>query len=183
MPARFIPSASMASGRETSAPRARLTATTRADDVGDIWRNAADADLDQPAGPLVNDEVLKWLARHRPKTMDDLRQAELKTALMQSHGQALLDALASDQHDPVPRRPASVRPPPAVLAREERLKAWRTQEAERRQLAEGRTISLQLVLPARAVEHLAVHGAGDLEAVPQLRRSRSERYSATVASL
>lgn len=148
-----------------------------------IWRNDAARDLDQPAGRLVNDEVLKWLARHRPKSMDDLRQAKLKTALVQSHGQALLDALASAQHDPVPRRPTSVRPPPAVQAREERLKGWRKQEAERRQQQEGRTIPLQLVLPARALEHLALHGATDLDAVPQLGRRRRERYGDALVAL
>lgn len=141
-----------------------------------IWRNDAAAAEDQPAGRLVNDEVLKWLARHRPKTMDDLRQAKLKSALIQRHGQSLLDGIASAQHEPVPARPAFSRPPPHVQAREERLKSWRKQEAERRQQQEGRPIPLQLVLPARALEHLATHGATDLEAVPQLGRRRIERY-------
>lgn len=148
-----------------------------------IWRNDVAGIEDQPAGRLVNDEVLKWLARHRPKSVDELGKAKLKTALVQAHGQSLIDAIASAQHDAVPRRVLPPKPPPAVLAREARLKAWRTEEAARRQQQEGRPIPLLLVLPPRALEHLAQHGAVDLEAVPQLGRRRRERYGEALRAL
>lgn len=148
-----------------------------------VWRHEVAAIEDQPAGRLVNDEVLKWLARHRPKSVAELGKAKLKTALVQAHGQSLVDAVASAQHDPVPRRVVPPKPTAAVLAREARLKAWRTQEAERRQQQEGRPIPLLLVLPPRALEHLAQHGAKDLDAVPQLGRRRRERYGDALRAL
>jgi ribonuclease D len=148
-----------------------------------VWRHEIAGLEDQPAGRLVNDEVLKWLARHRPKSVAELAKAKLKTTLVQAHGETLVDAIASAQHDPVPQRMLPPKPPPAVLAREARLKAWRTQEAERRQQQEGRSIPLLLVLPPRALEHLAQHGANDLDAVPQLGRRRRERYGETLRAL
>jgi ribonuclease D len=148
-----------------------------------VWRHEVAAILDHPAGRLVNDEVLKWLARHRPKSVAELAKAKLKTALVQAHGETLVDAIASAQHDPVPRRVLPQKPPPAVLAREARLKAWRTQEAERRQQQEGRSIPLLLVLPPRALDHLAQHGANNLDAVPQLGRRRREHYGEALRAL
>jgi ribonuclease D len=143
-----------------------------------IWRNDVAAAVDQPAGRLINDEVLKWLARHRPKSVADLKGTKLKAGLVAAHGQSLVDAIASAQHDPVPQKPAATKPAPAVLAREERLKAWRRAEAERRGKAEGRTVPLQLVLPSKALEHLkGLKGADvDLDAVPQLGARRKALY-------
>lgn len=140
------------------------------------WRNQAAFDENLPAGRMVNDEVLKWLARHRPKSLEELRQAKLKSGIVARHGQLLVDAIASAQHEPAPMKPVVVRPPQAIIAREERLKAWRRVEAERRQAAEGRAIPLQLVLPSRALEHLKTHGAEDLTTVPQLGARRIARY-------
>jgi ribonuclease D len=65
---------------------------------------------------------------------------------------------------------------PEAQAREQRLKVWRREEAERRTKADGRTVPLQLVLPARALEHLTLEGAADLAAVPQLGARRMARY-------
>jgi ribonuclease D len=143
-----------------------------------VWRNDTAAAVDQPAGRLVNDEVLKWLARHRPKTLTDLKGTKLKASITAQHGQSLVDAIASAQHDDVPQKPVPARPSPATAAREDRLKAWRRAEAESRGKAEGRTVPLQLVLPSRALEHLK-HLAGpdvDLDAVPQLGERRKARY-------
>jgi ribonuclease D len=65
------------------------------------------------------------------------------------------------------------------VARErgERLKAWRQQEAERRQ------VPLQVVLPAAALRHLQRHGAEDLESVPQLGAKRIRLYGDKLGEL
>ncbi len=147
------------------------------------WRNEAALAEDLPPGRMVNDEVLKWLARHRPKSLEELRQAKLKSAIVARHGQSLVEAIASAQSEPVPTKPVTVRPPAAIVAREERYKAWRRQEAERRQAAEGRPIPLQLVLPSRALEHLKLFGADDLTQVPQLGARRIERYGEALQKL
>ena len=73
--------------------------------------------------------------------------------------------------------------PQTVMAREERLKAWRRKEAEARSLKDERPVPLQLVLPARALEHLKLHGARDLAGVPQLGAGRIARYGATLKAL
>jgi ribonuclease D len=140
------------------------------------WRDAAAKADDVPPGRMVNDEVLKWLARHRPTTLAALSAARLKHGVAARHGDAAVAAIVAAADDPTPQRPPLPVVPPEVRAREDRLKSWRRQEAEARGRREGRTIPLQLVLPSRALEFLKVHGAADLDVVPQLGRARAARY-------
>lgn len=148
------------------------------------WRDRTAAAEQQPAGRLVNNEILLLLARHPPTTMADLKKARVKTAIASTYGEALLAAVAAAETDPAPTPLAShQRPAPSIVARETRLKTWRREEAERRTAAEGRMVPLQLVLPARALDHLKVYGAADLDVVPQLGRRRAERYGATLQAL
>lgn len=148
------------------------------------WRDAAAAAEGQPAGRLINNEVLLLLARHPPTTMADLKKARVKSSIAAVHGDALLTAVALADSDPAPTPPAShTRPPAMVLAREAKLKTWRREESERRTAVEGRPVPFQLVLPARALDWLKVHGADDLDVVPQLGTRRAARYGAAIRSL
>ena len=140
------------------------------------WRDGAAQAENLPAGRMINNEVLGLLARHPPVTLADLRKSRLKGYIVDRYGNALLEAMALATGDPVPARLAFLRMTPEAQTREQRLKTWRRDEAERRTKADGRTVPLQLVLPARALEHLTLHGAGDLAAVPQLGARRAARY-------
>lgn len=147
------------------------------------WRDATGAAENAPPGRLMNDEVVKWIARHRPTTPAALSGARIKPHLLARHGETLLQAITAAAHDPLPVRPSTPRPPSSVIAREERLKAWRRKEAEARALVDKRPIPLQLVLPARALEHLKQHPEADLTTVPQLGASRIARYGTTLHDL
>jgi ribonuclease D len=140
------------------------------------WRDGAARAENLPPGRMVNNEVLSLIARHRPTSLADLRKSRLKGFIIERYGAGLLEAIALAKDDPVPVRKEFARMTPEAQAREQRLKAWRREEAERRTRADGRTVPLQLVLPARALEHLTLYGAGDLADVPQLGARRMARY-------
>jgi ribonuclease D len=140
------------------------------------WRDRAAQAENLPAGRMINNEVLGLLARHPPASLADLRKSRLKSYIVDRYGPALLEAMALATHDPLPLRKEFARMSPEAQAREQRLKVWRREEAERRTKADGRTVPLQLVLPARALEHLTLEGAADLAAVPQLGARRMARY-------
>ncbi len=147
------------------------------------WRDEAASMENLPPGRMVNNEVLLLIARHRPRSLVELKKARLKSFVAAHHGASLLAAIAAAEHDEAPVRPAPPSTTTAILAREQRLKAWRRTEAERRSKIEERVVPLQLVLPARSLDHLKIHGAGDLATVPQLGLRRSERYGEVLRDL
>jgi ribonuclease D len=147
------------------------------------WRDAAAAAENLPPGRMVNNEVLLLIARHRPTSLADLKKARLKGFVTANHGAALLEAIALAKDDAAPKKPALPPLSSTVQAREQKLKAWRREEADKRTKLEERTVPLQLVLPARALDHLKVHGADDLAAVPQLGAKRSARYGEVLRAL
>jgi len=147
------------------------------------WRDEAARQENAPPARMMNDEVVKWLARHRPRSIAALGAARIKPGILARHGASLVAAIVAAAADPLPVRATVPRLPQAVMAREERLKAWRRKEAEARSLTDERVIPLQLVLPARALEHLKVHGASDLGGVPQLGPGRIARYGETLKAL
>jgi len=140
------------------------------------WREDAAAVANVPPGRLVNNEVLLAIARHPPTSVADLKRAGVKASVLGRHGDDALHAIRAAAFDDVPQRPRAVPPTPAMVARESRLKSWRREESERRSRDEGRVVPLQLVLPARSLDHLRVHGADDLASTPQLGARRSARY-------
>ena len=147
------------------------------------WRDAAAAAENLPPGRMVNNEVLLLIARHRPTSMGELKKARLKSFVIDGHGAALLDAMAQAKGDPPVERPEVTALSSAGQACEQRLKTWRREEAERRTKSCERTVPLQLVLPARAIDHLKVHGASDLAAVPQLGKRRATLYGDVLRTL
>ena len=147
------------------------------------WRDRAALAENLPPGRMVNNEVLALIARHPPTSPADLRKSRLKGFVVERYGAGLLEAMALAKDDPLPMRKEFARMTPEAQAREQRLKVWRREEAERRTKADGRTVPLQLVLPARALEHLTIHGAADLTVVPQLGARRTARYGDVLLSL
>lgn len=138
-----------------------------------VWRDAAARELDRPPGRLINNETLLALCRKPIVTWVQLKHAGVKGSLLTSHGEALLACLReANAHPPELPPPVKHRQvEPIEEEREKRLKDWRRSESERRK------VSLQAVLPAKALEHLKRYGAGgDLAQVPQLGGKRVALY-------
>lgn len=136
------------------------------------WRDQVARTADRPPGRMVNGELLLGLVRWAPTSFQSLKRCGVKGWLMAEHGEALIAVIrqALESPGPVPP-PEHVREvDEAEVRRERRLKDWRQAEAQRRQ------VPLQVVLPAKALEHLKRYGLGDLAAVPQLGAKRARLY-------
>jgi ribonuclease D len=132
------------------------------------WRDGIARAADRPPGRMINNETMLALARHAPTNFQLLKRVGAKGWLLQAHGDALIATIKAARSDPqpLPPRPRQREVLPIEEEREKRLKDWRRAEAEKR------GVPLQVVLPARALEHLKQFGAGDLSAVPQLGPKR-----------
>lgn len=139
------------------------------------WREDKGRELDHPPGRLIANEPLVHLARRAPRDAAALKRMRLRRGFIQSHGEGLLAAIAAglEGGDPlaeVPPKPKRERPPSSQVSRASRLKDWRRAEAE------AREVPMQVVLPPRALNWLAAHGAAELEACPDLGPKRIARY-------
>ncbi len=143
------------------------------------WRDTVARQANLPPGRLLNNEVLLLLARQQPTNFQLLKKNGLRSWFLTAHGEALIAVMRTLVATPpeVPPRPRNREVAPEEEERETRLKDWRRGEAERRTKAENRPVPLQVVLPARALEYLKQHGAGQLEQVPQLGAKRMRRYA------
>ncbi|MCC6622788.1 MAG: HRDC domain-containing protein [Deltaproteobacteria bacterium] len=143
------------------------------------WRESLAEARDVPPARLVPNEVLHRVAARRPTSAADLEGLGLPRDVVQRACQPLIDLFATPLAalDRPPARARSARPDPQVRARESRLKRWREDEARQR------GVSPQVVLPARALEHLATHGLGGLETAPQLGPKRLARYGEALRAL
>ncbi|MCC6621331.1 MAG: HRDC domain-containing protein [Deltaproteobacteria bacterium] len=166
------------------------------------WRDAKARELDVPPGRLLANARILALAQRPERALADLDRIRFHSRLLWDDREALKrqvtialeagappspssrPATASAPRPAAPRPARSLRaagpPSPIVRARTARLKAWRREEAARRE------VGLQAILPGAALEHLAWIGAADLEglaAVPQLGSRRIERYGAALLAL
>ncbi|MFO0750098.1 MAG: ribonuclease D [Myxococcota bacterium] len=135
------------------------------------WREAVAEARDVPPARLVPNESLLRVAERAPSSASDLGGLGLPKDIVRQP-EALLAAIekARAEPPPSPARPPRPRVDPAIAAREKRLKQWREDEARQR------GAPLQLVLPARALDHLATLGEAGLESAPQLGPKRLARY-------
>lgn len=143
-----------------------------------VWRDAFAREVDRPPGRLINDRALVATVRADPRTTKEVSRLRLGGRVMR-RADELLDALsdARERELTTPPRSSTPRPDPATRSRGEKLRQWRRREAERRK------VPLQVVLPARAMEVLAVDGAGNLDTVPQLGPKRVAMYGDTLRKL
>jgi ribonuclease D len=87
----------------------------------------------RPAFKVFGDKTLVQIAAHAPRQPDQLRTIEGMTeGQIQRYGHALLEAVARGRKDPLPVPPARTAPDPDVMARYEKLRAWRKQAATQR---------------------------------------------------
>jgi ribonuclease D len=144
-----------------------------------LWRDAVGREIDKPPGRVVNNEQLLALARQAPLSFQHLKRSGVKSWVLAAHGDDLLAAIKSgrERGDAVPPAPRHRDVDEAEEKREDRLKDWRRSEAEKR------NVPLQVVLPAKALDHLKRHGAVELSTVPQLGAKRAERYGAKLLDL
>jgi ribonuclease D len=138
------------------------------------WREREAELRDQPPGMLVPKAALLTLARRAPTEASGLEGLGLSRRLLAESAEALIAAV----HRPVapPVRGPRERPNPVVDQRRSRLKTWREVEAQRR------GVTVQVVLPTRALDALAA-GERDLAAVPQLGDKRIRLYGEQLAKL
>jgi ribonuclease D len=136
------------------------------------WRDEVSRELDQPPGRLMNGELLLAIARNQPTNFQLLKRIGVRGSLLGSNGESLIECIRAAASDPkpLPPRPRAREVLPIEEEREVRLKDWRRSEATRR------TVPLQAVLPAKALEWLKQHGAADLAQVPQLGGKRIRLY-------
>jgi ribonuclease D len=150
-----------------------------------LWRDGLARAANQPPGRILNNEVLLAIVRNAPTNFQLLKKLGLRGWFLSAHGEALLDTIKRALSEPptLPERPRQREVLPEEEQRETRLKDWRRAEAENRSKAENRPVPLQVVLPAKALEHLKQYGAKDLATVPQLGAKRIARYGAKLQEL
>ncbi|MBA3939137.1 MAG: HRDC domain-containing protein [Planctomycetes bacterium] len=141
------------------------------------WRDGIAQLANQPPGRIINNELLLAIARNAPTNFQLLKRLGLRAWFMSAHGEAMMEVVRGVRAGEVPPRPRQREVLPIEEERETRLKDWRRSESERRKAP------LQVVLPAKALEHLKQHGAGDLAAVPQLGAHRTALYGAKLREL
>ena len=145
------------------------------------WRDEVARDEDRAPGRTLNNRLLLAISRNPPRSRNALRRLGLRGRLVR-RGDDLLRLVERVRESPpaVPPRPRSrvlESAGRAARGREERLKAWRASEAERR------GVPLQVVLPSRALDHLKRNGAASLREVPQLGPKRIRLYGERLREL
>jgi ribonuclease D len=143
------------------------------------WRDGVARIIDKPPGRVINNETLLALCRKPIVTWVQLKHAGVKNSVLTEHGESLLTCLRdANAHPPELPPPVKHREvEPIEEQRETRLKDWRRAESEKR------AVPLQVVLPAKALEFLKRHGAGDLSLVPQLGAKRIRLYGEKLLTL
>jgi ribonuclease D len=143
------------------------------------WREEKGRELDYPPGRLIANDPLVHLARRAPQDPQELRRIRLRASFAREYGDELLEVIRKALAEPpeLPERPKRKRPPAAQQARDKALRAWRREESERRELP------AHVILPPRALEWLAKHGAANLDECPELGAKRIERYGASLRRL
>jgi ribonuclease D len=143
------------------------------------WRDELGAERDCPPGRIIANELLVALARNAPTAFGQLKRMRMRSSTLRDIGDGIIEQVKAAKDNPpdVPAPVARREPDPREREREKALKAWRREESERRE------VPTQLVLPARALEHLKRFGGEELGEVPQLGDKRIARYGATLRKL
>jgi len=143
------------------------------------WRDGIAREVNMPPGRVVNNETMLALCRRPIVTWAQLKHAGVKNSVLTPHGESLLSCLRdANAHPPAVPPPVKHREvEPIEEEREKRMKDWRRAEAEKR------AVPLQVVLPAKALEHLKRYGSTDLSQVPQLGEKRIQLYGEKLAQL
>jgi ribonuclease D len=144
------------------------------------WRDGIAQAENRPPGRVANNDLLLAIARKAPVNFGMLHSLQLRQNFLARLGESLIACIkaAKEQPPSVPPAPFRREILPEERYHEDRLKDWRRKEAEKR------SVTLQVVLPAKALEHLKRYGASDdLSGVPQLGPKRIARYGEQLRKL
>lgn len=143
------------------------------------WREHVARCMDRPTFKVLNDAQLVALARTAPTYYDGLQAAGLPASVVKRFGRELLNALRHPQPPPSYRHEHE-RPADEVVARYERLKAWR------KQVAEARGVDSDVILPNAALWRMAQEPPrtlDDLLRVPGIGPWRQKTYGPALLAL
>jgi ribonuclease D len=129
-----------------------------------LWRDEKARNLDLPPFKVIDDRTLVHLSRSQPIDMRDLPLSEWQT---RRFGREVLAAVAIGVSAPPPEPPArhhndGARPDPAVLARFDRLRVWRTERAA------ARGVPSDIVLTNEVLMAIARADPADVDALAEL---------------
>lgn len=122
---------------------------------------------DVPVGRALSNAAVGAIAARRPRTLKQLaRIPGMKGSFLRVRGEEILRAIEAlrekEARGELPEPPPLPRPDAARRKREERLKAWRNEAAEAREVVP------MVVLPNPILERLAAEPPADLEALRQI---------------
>ena len=143
------------------------------------WRDDVAKELDKPSGRVLPNDLIVALARSAPSNFGSLRRMRIRSSILREYGEDLLGIIKDAQARPpaIPEAPKRADPDPAIRSREQALKAWRRQEAERRK------VCTQVVLPARALDQLKRSASVDWDIIPQMGAKRIDLYGETIGKI
>lgn len=138
-----------------------------------------------PVGRVLSNATVGEIAARKPATLSQLaRIPGMKGAFLRAAGERVIEAIArlrdAAKSGTLPEPPPLPRADSARRKREERLKAWRNEAAERR------GVTPMVVLPTGVLERIAAEPPADLEAlagVPWLGEKRVRLYGESILSV
>lgn len=145
-----------------------------------LWRERMAERLDRPPMKVISNRRLMQLARVQPRSRDELAAAGLTPGQIRRYGNDILRTLRSEDLPEPPRQPRSRRLPEDVIDRYKVLKAWR------KEVARGRGVDSDVILPNAVLWELAKHPPEDMHSllkVPGIGPWRQEAYGPDLLQL
>ena len=132
----------------------------------------------RPPFKVIGDKTLIALAEQAPHDIDQIHLIQGMTALQtQRYGAALLAAIAHGRKDAIPAPPRRVAPDQAVLARYEKLRAWRKQVAAQRAVEPDVIVSNAVLME---IAQRRPHQLDELPAMPWFGAWRRQTYGPAI---
>jgi ribonuclease D len=147
-----------------------------------LWRENIAQQMNLPPHKLLNNEKLLKLARKPPRSMEQLHQSHLLNGyVLRLYGKVLLRALAEGGKKPPekPRPPRTQAIEMATIERYERLKRWRRDQAEARQLESDMILSKDVLW---AIARANPKSPADLALIPWMGPWRVAQYGPSLLS-
>ncbi len=145
-----------------------------------LWRERTAKNLDRPPFKVIDRRRLLSLAHIYPRSYKGLRAAGLTKYQMQRFGKGILNALHGKTRPLPPMPPEDPPPPSEVKNRYETLRAWR------KDVARGRGVDSDVILPNATLWELAWNPPETAEAlleVPGIGPWRKQAYGPDLLAL
>ncbi|MGC9522581.1 MAG: ribonuclease D [Anaerolineae bacterium] len=145
-----------------------------------LWRERAAEELDRPSAMIISNNRLVRLARMQPRNREELAAAGLTPGHVRRFGTGILKALWSEDLPEPPPPPRDRRLPDDVVDRFKTLKAWR------KDVARGRGVDSDVILPNATLWEIAKNPPDDLHSlldVPGIGPWRQATYGPDLLQL